>query len=62
MNRRDPGQRIKAQRRGRQRGCYLYIDAGSLRKAGIDPEGPTPYYRLWAGKRGSVVLRLYPCP
>lgn len=61
MRTRDQGQRIKATRNGRQKGIRVYIDSESLRKLGIDPDGPAPYYRIWAGRRGSCVIRLYPC-
>jgi len=55
----DPGLRRKATRAQRQRGCFIYLPAEVLKAAGVDPEGPAPYYRTWAGRKGSVVLRLY---
>jgi hypothetical protein len=55
----DPGLRRKATWAQRQKGCMVYVPADVLKEAGIDPEGPTPYYRTWAGKGGSVLLRLY---
>lgn len=55
----DPARRRQGQRRGRQRGCFVYIPAQMLQVAGIDPAGPIPFYRVWAGPRGSVVIRLY---
>ncbi len=55
----DAGLRRKATRAAREKGCSIYIPAEILRVAGIDPEGPTPYYRTWAAKRGSVLIRLY---
>lgn len=57
--RHDPAARRKAQRRGRERGCWVYIPAESLQRAGIDPKGPEPFYRVWAGLRGGLALRLY---
>ena len=59
MKRRDPGQRIKATRGGRDQGIRVYIDAQSLRKAGIPSNDSAIYYRLWAAPGGSCVLRLY---
>lgn len=41
------------------RGCYVYIPAEELVKAGIDPQGPPPLYRTWGSRRGSVLVRLY---
>lgn len=55
----DPGLRRKAQRKGRERGCWIYLSAETLKAAGIDPGAPSPHYRTWAGKGGSVLLRLY---
>jgi len=55
----DPGLRRKAIRSQRQKGCFVYLPADVLKAAGIDTEGPVPFYRTWAGKGGSVVLRLY---
>lgn len=55
----DPGQRRQATRSARQRGCYIYIPAEILQAAGVDISGPAPYYRTWASRGGSVLLRLY---
>lgn len=55
----DPGQRRKAQRSGRERGCWVYISAETLQAAGYGPDQPVPFYRTWGGKGGSVVIRLY---
>lgn len=60
--RHDPAQRRKSQRRGRERGCWVYIPAESLQKAGVDVGGAEPFYRVWAGPRGSVVVSLYNRP
>jgi hypothetical protein len=37
----------------------LYVPVEELRKTGIDPAGPAPFYRVWGSARGSVVVRLY---
>ena len=42
------------------RGCYIYIPADELVKAGIDPySGELPTYRVWGRRGGSVLVRLY---
>ena len=37
----------------------MYIPAEELAKAGIDPNGPAPFYRTWGTSRGGVMVRLY---
>lgn len=59
MRGRDHGERVRATRSGRMRGCYIYIDAESLRKAGLDPEATPPFYRVWAGRGGRFVVSTY---
>jgi hypothetical protein len=51
--------RRQSKRTGRERGCWLYVPADELEKAGIDPHGPAPFYRTWGSPRGSVMVRLY---
>lgn len=59
----DQAARKRATRAGRRRGCYIYITAEDLTLAGIDPHGPTPYYRVWAARHspntGRAVVSLY---
>lgn len=55
----DAGQRRRSLRRGRERGCWLYIPAEELQRAGIDPAGPAPFYRTWGTPSGGVFARLY---
>lgn len=55
----DSHARRRAQRRGRERGCWVYVPAEELAKAGYDPLQPPPWYRTWGGKRGGVFVRLY---
>jgi hypothetical protein len=57
----DQTERRRSERRGRERGVRIYIPAAELRKAGIDPHGPAPEYKLWGnGDRGaSVFVKLY---
>jgi hypothetical protein len=53
--------RRKSERRGRERGIRVFIPAAELRKAGIDPHGPAPEYKLWgnADRGASVFVKLY---
>ena len=55
----DHAMRRQSQRNGRERGCWVYIPAEELVKAGVSPFGPAPYYRVWGSRRGSVLVRLY---
>lgn len=55
----DHGLRKRATRSGRMKGCYIYIPAERLQEVGIDVSGPPPHYRLWAGRRGSLLVTLY---
>jgi hypothetical protein len=38
------------------RGCTLDIPGEVLRQAGFGPDEPPPYYRVWAGRKGSRVM------
>lgn len=58
----DPARRRRTTRSGRERGCWAYIPADVLRDVGIDPDGPAPYFRTWAGpkrKNPTVLVVLY---
>jgi hypothetical protein len=57
----DQAARRKSERRGRERGIRVFIPAAELRKAGIDPHGPAPEYKLWgnADRGASVFVKLY---
>lgn len=55
----DASARRRAQRRGRERGCWLYVPAEELEKAGYRPGDPPPFYRTWGSSRGGVFVRLY---
>lgn len=46
-------------RSGRERGCWAYVSAEELERSGIDPRGPAPFYRVWAGKRGRFIITTY---
>lgn len=55
----DPAVRRRAVRRGRERGCWVYIALDELRKAGIDPDAPPPLYKAWGSPGGGAFLRFY---
>lgn len=58
--RHDPAERRRSKRAGRERGCWLYVPAESLAASGIDPYGPPPRYRAWAGRKRTLLVQLYP--
>jgi hypothetical protein len=55
----DLAARKRAVRGGRDKGCRLYIPAEALEAAGIDPNGPVPWYRVWPGERGRFIVQLF---
>jgi hypothetical protein len=55
----DAGQRRRALRSGRERGCWIYVPAAELLRAGVDPTDPPPLYRIWATPRGGLFGRFY---
>jgi hypothetical protein len=57
----DPGERRQSTRKQREKGVSIFIPAAELRKAGIDPDGPAPEYKLSsnADKGATVFVRLY---
>jgi hypothetical protein len=55
----DAAARRRAQRRGRERGCWVFVPAEELRKAGHNPDDPPPFYRTWGTRSGGVLVRLY---
>lgn len=62
MGHHDPAARRRAVRAGRQRGCLLYVPAEYLVRNGIDPYGPPPWYRVWSGRKGTLLVQLYTEP
>jgi len=60
--RHDSGMRRRAQRKGRERGCSIYISKEALERSGLPTSGPAPFYRVWGGKRGRYVVVLYAEP
>ena len=56
----DQAKRRKAQRKGREKGCSLYISAEQLVEAGLSPSDPPPFYRVWVQPgRPRFVVNLY---
>jgi len=59
----DPQARRRAKRSQRERGCWTYIPAEELLRAGLHPTDPPPYYRTHGHKRSrnghTVIVTLY---
>ena len=55
----DHGLRRRAKRSQRERGCWTYIAAEELQRAGFDPPEAATHYRTWGSRGGSVLVRLY---
>lgn len=55
----DDGARRQSMRKTRERGCWVYVPAAELLKAGFVSGDPPPFYRTWGSRRGSVMVRLY---
>ena len=54
----DPAARRRGVRRGRERGCWLYVPAEELERIGVDPKGAAPWYRIWT-RRKTLLVQLY---
>lgn len=57
----DSATRRRSKRKGRERGCWVYIPAIELQAAGYDAEEP-PHYRVWPGRRRTILVQLYTDP
>ncbi len=55
----DRAVRKRGRRSGRERGCWVYVPAAELVKAGYSIHEPPPFYRVWGAKRGGLVARFY---
>ncbi|HWE82788.1 MAG TPA: hypothetical protein VG265_14150 [Gaiellaceae bacterium] len=55
----DRVRRRRAQRKQREKGVSLYVPAEELVRAGIDPDGPEPFYRVWGVPGGRVLVNFY---
>jgi hypothetical protein len=52
----DPMLRRRAVRKGRERGCWVYIAAEELAKTRVTADGPPPFYRAHGRAGGRTVL------
>ena len=52
----DPAQRRRGVRRGRERGCWVYVPAEELAKTRAAAAATVPYYRTAGRKGGSTVV------
>lgn len=61
MGQHDPAQRRRALRKGREKGCSIYIPAEQLRRLGFEDGDPAPWYRTWETSDGRprLVVNLY---
>lgn len=57
----DHGLRRRAVRKGRERGCSVYIPAELLQASPLAEAWPI-FYRVWGGQRGRFVVTLYDKP
>lgn len=55
----DSAARRVAQRHGRERGCWVYVPAEELERAGWPSDSPAPFYRVWGTRGRGVLVRLY---
>lgn len=55
----DPAKPRRSQRSGKQKGATIYLSAVELERAGIDPDGDPPTYKVWATSKGGIMVRLY---
>ena len=60
----DHARRRRCVRRGRERGCWLYIPAEQLLHMGFAPGDAAPFYRTWEDRTGRprLVVNLYRQP
>lgn len=59
--RHDHAARRRAVRKGRERGCSVYIPAELLQASPLADTWPI-FYRVWGGQRGRFVVTLYDRP
>lgn len=53
----DPAQRRQGVRKGRERGCWIYVTAAELEAIGMDAPAP-PFYRTWT-RRKTLLVQFY---
>jgi hypothetical protein len=56
----DDARRRKGVRRGRERGCWLYVSEQQLAQAGWTRDDPPPYAQVWVDPhRPRLMVNLY---
>lgn len=57
----DPARRRRSVRKGRERGCWVYIPGEQVEAAGIATErgSEPPFYRVWSGRKRTLLVQLY---
>lgn len=55
----DPQARRLSKRGGRERGCWVYIAAEELERAGFVRADPPPLYKARAFRKGTVLVNLF---
>lgn len=58
--RHDAAQWRKASRKGRERGCSLFVAAEELARAGIDPYEAPPAFKVYPGRKRTLLVQLRP--
>ena len=58
----DHARRRKTVRRGRERGCWLYVPAEQLVETGFQLSEPPPYYKTWPGRKRTILVQFYTEP
>lgn len=58
----DHAKRRASKRRGREKGCWVYIPMVELEEAGFPPTEHPPYYRVWGLSGATVIVKLYRDP
>jgi hypothetical protein len=57
----DQARRRRGVRRGRERGCWLYVPGEVLAEVGVNPKDAPPWYRIWT-RRKTLLVQLYDEP
>lgn len=55
----DSRARRKSKRAGRERGCWVYIAAEELERAGWSKDEPAPLYTVRVYRRGTALVNLF---
>lgn len=60
--RHDQAARRRSIRRGRETGCWVYVPGEQLERLGFPKGSERPWFRTWDGRKGTVLVQLYPKP